>query len=83
MLRLKLLRLELGESQWALSRVCAMSQGRYSMLERGLLAPTPAERSALAKALGVPAGTLFRSVVSPARRGAPPALAEAGGRTEG
>ena len=52
-----------------------ISQTRLSLLEREIVMPTDAERAALAKALGVPASTLFRSVTTPARAGAPPELA--------
>ena len=60
MLRLKLLRLNAGRSQWELSRAAGISQGRYSMIERGLISATSAEREALAAALAVPSSTLFR-----------------------
>ncbi len=69
MLRLKLLRLNAGLSQWELSRAAGTSQGRYSMIERALIRPTAEEREALAKALSAPASSLFRAVVNakPAR----------------
>ena len=44
MLKIKLLRMSKGLSQWELSRGAGMSQGRYSMIERGLIDPTEAER---------------------------------------
>ena len=63
MLRLKLLRLNAGLSQWELSRSAGMSQGRYSMIERALISPTTAERAALAGALCAPPSSLFRPVI--------------------
>ena len=62
MLRLKVLRLARGMSQWELGRAAGLSQGRFSMIERGLVAPTSEERAALARALGAPATTLLRRV---------------------
>jgi len=63
MLRLKLLRLNAGQSQWELSRAAGMSQGRYSMIERGLIPPTAEERAALAAALAASSSSLFRPAV--------------------
>lgn len=63
MLKIKLLRLSKGLSQWELSSNAAMSQGRYSMIERGLIDPTEAERAGLAKVLNANPATLFRSAV--------------------
>ena len=60
MLRLKLLRIVSGRTQFALSHAAEISQGRYSMIERGLIEPTPEERERLAQALHAPASTLFR-----------------------
>jgi transcriptional regulator with XRE-family HTH domain len=60
MLRIKLLRLSAGLSQWHISRAAEMSQGRYSMVERGLIDPTEEERGRLAKALHAPVNTLLR-----------------------
>lgn len=60
MLRLKLLRLHRNLSQWELSRNAEMSQGKYSMVERGLIEPTPEERDRLASALNVSPTTLLR-----------------------
>lgn len=67
MLRIKLLRLSATQSQWDLARAAGMSQGRYSMIERGLIEPTPDERERLATILRVPAATLFRSAVRESR----------------
>jgi transcriptional regulator with XRE-family HTH domain len=61
MLKLKLLRMSWGLSQWELSHRSDMSQGRYSMIERGLIEPTTEERERLAQILQAPASTLFRS----------------------
>lgn len=60
MLRIKLLRISAGMSQWSLSQAAGISQGRYSYLERGLIEPTPEERGLLAQVLHAPASTLFR-----------------------
>src|SRR5262245_54004809 len=71
MLRMKLLRLNAGLSQWELSRAAGISQGRYSMIERALICPTPEERTALARALGAAENSLLRPVVNaqPSRAG--------------
>ena len=61
MIRLKLTRLLNGRTQFEVSHSARISQGRYSMLERGLVQPTPAEREVLAQILKVPANGLFRS----------------------
>lgn len=61
MRRIKLLRLSAGRSQWEVARAAHMSQGRYSMVERGLIDPTEEERNRLAQTLDAPASTLFRS----------------------
>lgn len=63
MFKIKLLRMSNGLSQWELSRAAGMSQGRYSMIERGLIDPTEAERAGLAKVLNANPATLFRSAV--------------------
>lgn len=63
MLRIKVLRLSRGMSQWDLSQASGMSQGQYSMVERGLINPTDNERERLARVLSVPASTLFRSAI--------------------
>jgi transcriptional regulator with XRE-family HTH domain len=62
MLRLKVTRMSRGLSQWELGRAAGMSQGRFSMIERGLVTPTGEERAALAQALGTSAATLLRRV---------------------
>ena len=68
MLRIKLLRLSAALSQWHIAKAAQMSQGRYSMIERGLIEPTPEERERLAQALQAPAATLFRSAVRERRQ---------------
>lgn len=68
MLRIKLHRMSQGLSQWELSRTACMSQGRYSMIERGLIEPTGEERERLSQTLAVSASTLFRSVVRTRRQ---------------
>ena len=60
MYRLKVVRLSRRMTQWALSQAAEISQGRYSMLERGLVEPTPTERERIAQVLQVPASSLFR-----------------------
>lgn len=60
MRRLKLLRLNQRKTQWEVGRAAGFSQGRYSMIERGLIEPTPAERERLAAVLNAPASTLLR-----------------------
>ena len=60
MFKLKLLRMSRGLSQWELSHQTDMSQGRYSMIERGLIEPTAEERERLAQVLQAPAATLLR-----------------------
>ena len=70
MLRVKLLRLDRGDSAFAVARSIDCSAGRYSYLERGLVSPTPEEREALAKYFGVSPGTLFRSAIRRAARDA-------------
>lgn len=60
MLRIKLLRLSAPLSQWHIAQAARMSQGRYSMIERGLIEPTEEERERLAQILHAPALTLFR-----------------------
>lgn len=67
MLKIKLLRLSRNLSQWALSQAAGCSQGRYSMIERGLIEPTPNERERLAAILKAPPATLFRSAVRESR----------------
>jgi transcriptional regulator with XRE-family HTH domain len=73
MVRLKLLRLSAGLSQWEVSRAAGMSQGRYSMIERTLISPTTEERETLGRALGAPPASLFRSVIVKSRGGLRPA----------
>jgi transcriptional regulator with XRE-family HTH domain len=65
MIRLKVLRQQRELSQWNLARLAGVSQGRYSMLERGLIAPTPEERAALAAALRSSPAGLFRQLPEP------------------
>lgn len=60
MLRIKVLRMSAALSQWHLAQAAKMSQGRFSMIERGLIEPTPEERERLAQALSAPSSTLLR-----------------------
>lgn len=63
MFKIKLLRMSRNLSQWELSRAVGMSQGRYSMIERGLIDPTEADRAGLAHVLKANPATLFRAAV--------------------
>ncbi len=63
MLKIKLLRMSRSLSQWELSRTVGVSQGRFSMIERGLIEPTEAERIRLASVLGANPATLFRAAI--------------------
>ena len=60
MLKIKLRRISAGMSQWSLSHAAGISQGRYSMVERGLIEPTEEERERLAGILQTSSSTLFR-----------------------
>ncbi len=60
MLNIKFLRLSRRLSQWELSRLGKISQGRYSMIERGLIEPTVDEVNRLASALDANPSTLFQ-----------------------
>ena len=60
MLIIKLFRISSSMSQWSLSQAAGISQGRYSMVERGLIEPTNEERERLARILQASASTLFR-----------------------
>ena len=60
LLRIKLLRMERELTQWEISHASEISQGRYSMIERGLVVPTPEERERLVQILNASASTLFR-----------------------
>ena len=68
MLRIKILRLSQGLSQWNLAKAVGISQGRYSMLERGLIKATLEERCRLSRTLGGLTSTLFRPAVRTRRR---------------
>ena len=63
MLRLKVLRMSKGHTQWELCKQTNISQGRYSMIERGLIEPTNEERARLANILNANPVTLFRSAI--------------------
>lgn len=63
MLKIKLLRMSRSLSQWELSRTVGISQGRYSMIERGLIDPTEVERARMARVLGANPATLFRTAI--------------------
>ncbi|MBA5870900.1 MAG: helix-turn-helix domain-containing protein [Nitrospira sp. CR2.1] len=63
MLKIKLLRMSRNLSQWELSQRVGVSQGRYSMIERGLIEPTETERIRLAHVLGANPAMLFRAAI--------------------
>lgn len=67
MRRIKLLRMSAGYSQWSISREIGISQGKYSLIERGLIEPTADERMRLATILRASAATLFRPAVRDSR----------------
>ena len=79
MLKLKLLRMSWGLSQWELSHRSDMSQGRYSMIERGLIEPTDEELQRLAQILQAPASTLLRPACRVRSAHSPHASAAIGG----
>lgn len=60
MLKIKLLRLILGKSQWELGQAVGMSQTKYNLLERGFIRPSGEDARRLAQILGGSASTLFR-----------------------
>ena len=60
MLRIKLLRLSAAMSQWHIAQAAQMSQGQYSMVERGLIEPTEEQRERLAQILHASPKSLFR-----------------------
>jgi transcriptional regulator with XRE-family HTH domain len=75
MLRLKMVRVEVGLTQMALADLAGVTPTFLSLAERGLIDATPEQRAALAKALGVPATTLFRPVAPRSRPGSTPVAA--------
>jgi len=68
MLKIKLLRMSKGLSQWQLSQLARISQGRLSMVERGHIDPTVEERARLAHVLNANPATLFRAAVRSGQR---------------
>jgi transcriptional regulator with XRE-family HTH domain len=62
MTRLKFLRMHADRTAFDVCQEVGMSAARYSYLERGLIAPKPEERAALARVFGVAEETLFRPV---------------------
>ena len=59
MLKLRVRRLSLDMSQFEVSARSGMSQGRYSMIERGQVRPTIEERARLSEVLQSPPSALF------------------------
>jgi transcriptional regulator with XRE-family HTH domain len=74
MLRIRALRLSDGRSAFSTALEAAISSGRYSYLERGLVRPTPDERERLATIFGVPGASLFRPILLRPREKAPVAM---------
>ncbi len=70
MLMIRLVRLACGLTQLELSRRAHLSSTRVSMLERGIITPTPAEAAALSRVLGMAPAELFEpaSLASPLTR---------------
>lgn len=73
MLRLKMVRVQVGMTQMTLANLAGVTPTFLSLAERGLVHATPEQREALARVLGVPATALFRSVTPPARPSSTPA----------
>ncbi len=63
MLKLKIVRITQGLTQFTVSQSAGISQGRFSMLERGLVDPTDEERDRLAAVLRASPSALFRSAI--------------------
>ncbi len=59
MLMIRFVRLACGLTQFELARRARLSSTRVSMLERGLVPPTPTEAAALGRVLGMPPAELF------------------------
>jgi len=73
MLRLKMVRVQVGMTQMTLANLAGLSPSVVSLVEREVIDATPEQRAALAKALGLSASALFRSVTPPARPSSTPA----------
>jgi transcriptional regulator with XRE-family HTH domain len=77
LLRIKVVRMDQALTQLDLSLASGISQGRYSLIERGKLSPSDGERERLAQILETSATTLFhpacrvRPAHSPQSTGAP------------
>jgi len=72
MLRLKVVRVQVGMTQMELAHLAGVTPSMLSLVERGLVDAKPAQRTALATALGVSETTLFRPVTPPARPSSAP-----------
>lgn len=68
MLRIRMLRLGRGLSQWDTGRALGMSQARYSLLERGLIPATREELEALGRLLHASPAGLFRPAFPEAKK---------------
>lgn len=63
MTRLKHARRQRGHSQHRLARQTGLTQPALSLIERGILIPTPQQLERLADALDVPPADLLKEVV--------------------
>jgi transcriptional regulator with XRE-family HTH domain len=66
-LNIKISRVKQGLTQLTVSQASNISQGRLSLLERGLIEPTTDERQRLAEVLHAAPMSLFRSAVRSTR----------------
>ena len=76
MLIIKFRRMSADLTQWQVAQAAKISQGRYSMIERGLIDPTEEERERLAQVLHAPTHTLFRQACRVRHADAVPSCAE-------
>jgi transcriptional regulator with XRE-family HTH domain len=65
LLNLRVLRIRQGLTQWSLAAETQIPASRLSLLERGLVVPSPTEKEALCKALNASVGVLFRKIRRP------------------
>ena len=57
--RLRVLRAEQRKTQWAVALAANINPGRLSLIENSHIDPTPRERAALARVLGVDEAVAF------------------------
>lgn len=60
----RMLRVKADKPQWRIEEEAALGMGRYWRIENGLSQPTPEERKAIAKALGVKPSELPEAVTA-------------------